>query len=79
MLILAAGLEDYYVKILIKVALSKKFPNNLSFGMEIREKLVNYVGEKINAMRFNNKGEYLNISVIRTNAQRHLPNYFRKN
>ena len=36
--------------------------------MEIRDKLVNYVGEKINALRFNEPGNYQNISVVRTNA-----------
>ena len=61
-----------------KVALSKKFPKNLSFGMEIRDKLVNYIGEKIIALRHNEPGQYENISVIRNNAQRHITNYFRK-
>ncbi len=46
--------------------------------MEIRDKLVNYVGEKILALRTNEPGNYQNISVIRTNAQRHITNYFRR-
>jgi len=60
------------------VALSKKFPNNVSFGMEIRDKLINYIGEKIVALRHNEPGHYQNISCVRTNAQRHITNYFKK-
>ena len=33
------------------VALSEKYPEKISFGIEIRDKLVNYVGEKIRGMR----------------------------
>jgi tRNA G46 methylase TrmB len=40
------------------VALSKKFPKNISFGMEIRDKLINYIGEKIVALRHNEPGHY---------------------
>ena len=40
-----------------RVALSKNFPNVLSLGLEIRDKLVNYVGEKIRALRIENPGE----------------------
>jgi tRNA (guanine-N7-)-methyltransferase len=39
------------------VALSQKFPDNLSFGMEIRDKLCNYVGEKIKALRIEHPGQ----------------------
>ena len=39
------------------VALSKSFPNVLSLGIEIRDKLVNYVGEKVRALRIENPGE----------------------
>jgi Predicted S-adenosylmethionine-dependent methyltransferase len=39
------------------VALSQKFPDNLSFGMEIRDKLCNYVGEKIRALRIEHPGQ----------------------
>ena len=36
--------------------------------MEIRDKLVNFIGEKTVALRHNHPGEYQNISVVRTNA-----------
>jgi len=45
------------MKIYFSVALSKSFPNVLSLGIEIRDKLVNYVGEKIRALRIENPGE----------------------
>lgn len=57
-------------------ALSEHFPNKYTLGMEIRGKVVNYVGEKIRALR--NEGRCHNVSVIRTNAMRHLPQYFQK-
>jgi len=39
------------------VALATHFPDNLSYGMEIRDKLCNYVGEKIKALRIENPGQ----------------------
>ena len=45
--------------------------------MEIRDKLVNYVGEKIRGLRAK-EDEFHNISVLRTNTMRHLTNYFRE-
>lgn len=45
--------------------------------MEIRDKLVNYIGEKIRAFRLS-EDKCHNISVIRTNCMRHLTNYFRQ-
>lgn len=59
-------------------ALSQNFPNKNSFGIEIRDKVVNYVGEKIQALRYN-EDKYHNISVIRHNSMRHLTNFFRPN
>ena len=39
---------------------------------------MNYVAEKIHAMRVQNPGDYKNIGVTRTNSMRHLTQYFRK-
>lgn len=58
--------------------MAKKFPEKLVFAMEIRDKLVNYLAEKIRALRIeSNHKEYGNVSVIMTNAMRHIINYFR--
>lgn len=46
-------------------------------GMEIRDKIVNFVGEKIRAHRVQ-KNQCHNISVLRTNTMRHFLNYFRE-
>lgn len=47
--------------------------------MEIRGKVVNFVGEKIRAMRIeSNHQECNNISVVRTNSMRHLIQYIPK-
>lgn len=47
--------------------------------MEIRDKVTNYVVEKINTMRINSKyKDYMNIAVVRTNTIKTLHNYFKK-
>jgi len=58
------------------VKLSPMFPDKLMVGMEIRDKVTNYVRERIDHLR--KGGECHNISVMRTNAQKYLPNYFHK-
>jgi tRNA (guanine-N7-)-methyltransferase len=37
-----------------------------------------YVKERIASLRRDNPGQYGNITAIRTNGQKYLPNYFRK-
>ena len=63
--------------VILIVALAKIEPNKLAMGFEIRDKVVNFVGEKIRARRMQNDDCH-NISVLRTNSMRHLTNYFRK-
>ena len=47
--------------------------------MEIRDKVTNFVVEKINAKRINSQyKDYLNIAVVRTNTMKTIHNYFRK-
>jgi tRNA (guanine-N7-)-methyltransferase len=64
-------------------ALSPIFPDNLLLGMEIRIQVTDYVAQKISALRTQSteagdtKG-YQNISVVRGNAQKFLPNFFEK-
>jgi tRNA (guanine-N7-)-methyltransferase len=41
------------------VALAEKFPDKLSFGMEIRDKLCNFIGEKIRALRLEHPGKVI--------------------
>ncbi|KAJ1609586.1 putative methyltransferase-related [Cryptosporidium canis] len=55
------------------VWLSEHFKDKLSLGLEIREKVTNYVGERILSMQQSGTGR--NISVIKTNAMKYLPNY----
>eukprot|EP01135_Chromosphaera_perkinsii_P003634 Nk52_evm13s250 gene=Nk52_evmTU13s250 len=60
------------------VELSPLFPKTLMLGMEIRVKVSDYVNDRILALRERNPGSYQNVSIIRTNAMKYLPNYFRK-
>lgn len=70
-----------YGGLLIK--LSSILPETLLLGMEIRLKVSDYVQDRIKALRETSTKEssshgYQNIACIRTNAMKHLPNYFTK-
>ncbi|KAG8076179.1 hypothetical protein GUJ93_ZPchr0006g46241 [Zizania palustris] len=60
------------------VGLSTLFPDTLMIGMELRDKVTEYVKERILALRASNSGMYDNISVVRTNSMKYIPNYFRR-
>ncbi|AFZ80214.1 tRNA guanine-n-7-methyltransferase, putative [Theileria equi strain WA] len=60
------------------IYLSKLYPKELSLGMEIRDKVTNFVGKRILSLRKQHPGEYLNVSVVRTNSMKFLPNYVSK-
>ena len=61
------------------IALAPHFPESLILGMEIRLQVETYVHEKIRALRHkHDSGKYDNISVLRANAMKFLPNFFEK-
>ncbi|CAN6448577.1 unnamed protein product [Victoria cruziana] len=60
------------------VQLSALFPDTLMLGMELRDKVTEYVKERISALRSSSPGQYGNISVVRTNSMKYIPNYFVK-
>eukprot|EP00922_Rhytidocystis_sp_ex-Travisia-forbesii_P073020 GHVS01108838.1.p1 GENE.GHVS01108838.1~~GHVS01108838.1.p1 ORF type:complete len:356 (+),score=61.35 GHVS01108838.1:69-1136(+) len=62
------------------VFLSPRFPSLLMMGMEIREKVANFVAERIRRLRAEHRKEglYTNISVLKSNVMKFLPNYIRK-
>jgi len=60
------------------VKLSPLFPDHLAVGMEIRDKVSQYVKERCTALRRELPGQYENISCIRTNSMKYLPNFFTK-
>lgn len=60
------------------VALAPLFPDTLMLGMEIRAQVTQYVHERLLALRQENTGKYQNVSVMRANAMKFLPNYFEK-
>ncbi|CAG8602593.1 22992_t:CDS:2 [Gigaspora margarita] len=59
-------------------SLSTLYPETLMLGMEIRVKVEEYVREKIIALRLQHPGQYQNISIIRMNVMKFLPNFFEK-
>ncbi|KAF3569220.1 hypothetical protein DY000_02011347 [Brassica cretica] len=62
------------------ISLATLFPETLMIGMELRDKETEYVKELILALRKTSSGggEYENISVVRTNSMKYVPNYFEK-
>ncbi len=60
------------------MGLSTLFPDHFTLGLEIRDKVVEYVEERIQKLRNENASKYENVSVIRANAMKYFPNYFKK-
>jgi tRNA (guanine-N7-)-methyltransferase len=60
------------------VELSPMFPETLMLGLEIRVKVSDYVHDRVLALREEHPGAYQNVSVLRTNAMKYLPNLFHK-
>ncbi|XP_008842266.1 tRNA (guanine-N(7)-)-methyltransferase isoform X4 [Nannospalax galili] len=60
------------------VALSPLFPDTLILGLEIRVKVSDYVQDRIQALRATPGGGFQNIACLRSNAMKHLPNFFCK-
>lgn len=60
------------------MSLATKFPDKLMLGMEIRHKVEEYVKRRIVAYRLQHSGSFENISVIRMNAMKFMPNFFKK-
>ena len=61
--------------------LAPAFPDKLILGMEIRVQVTQYVEDRIIALRNKHKDDkvnFQNISVLRGNAMKFLPNFFQK-
>ena len=62
--------------LLVKIA--PAFPRHFAIGLEIRDKVSQYVKERCKALCQHHKGVYDKISCIRTNSMKFLPNFFQK-
>lgn len=63
------------------ISLAPMFPDTQILGMEIRLQVSEYVKRRIAALRDQHRdttGDYQNISIIRGNAMKFLPNFFEK-
>ncbi|KAH7884583.1 putative methyltransferase-domain-containing protein [Phlebopus sp. FC_14] len=65
------------------IALAPLFPNTLMLGMEIRVQVTQYVQDRISALRMTSAtsstpAPYQNVSIVRANAMKFLPNFFPK-
>lgn len=65
--------------------LAPMYKDTLMLGMEIRDQVAEFVDKKIKALRINAAAaedstahDYQNISVIRANAMKFLPNFFKR-
>ncbi|KAG1725346.1 putative methyltransferase [Suillus paluster] len=59
------------------ITLAPLFPDTLMLGLEIRVQVTQYVHDRITALRATST-QYQNVSVIRANAMKFLPNFFPK-
>ncbi|CAO3598773.1 unnamed protein product [Absidia cylindrospora] len=64
----------------LMIALAPLFPDTLMMGMEIRSKVQDYVYQRIKALRDTHAdlNGYQNVSIMRMNAMKFLPNFFEK-
>ncbi|KAK3995845.1 putative methyltransferase-domain-containing protein [Cladorrhinum sp. PSN332] len=62
------------------VALAPAMPQTLVLGLEIRVSVTQFVEDRIKVLRHQNPGTklYQNVSVLRANTMKFLPNFFRK-
>ena len=60
------------------IRLAEAYPDTLMVGLELRDKVAEYVRERLACLRHERPGQYQNASVLRTNGMKFLPNYFRK-
>ena len=67
------------------IKLAELYPDKLSLGLELRDKVTEYVAARIETLRENaakagggeSTTDYGNVAVLRANAQKDLPHYFR--
>lgn len=62
----------------LTVRLADAYPDKLVMAMELRDKVTEYVKERILVLRKQFPGKYQNCSVVRTNAMKFITNYFKK-
>eukprot|EP00164_Ancoracysta_twista_P008706 GFYU01012662.1.p1 GENE.GFYU01012662.1~~GFYU01012662.1.p1 ORF type:complete len:257 (+),score=56.29 GFYU01012662.1:47-817(+) len=62
----------------LTVALAKQCPDKVILAMEIRDKVTQYVQQRLEDLQNKCPGEYGNAAAIRTNAMKYLPNYVYK-
>ncbi len=62
----------------LTVGLAEAYPDKLVCGMEIRQKVSEYVKQRVLALRKKEPGKYRNATCIRTNTMKHITNYFQK-
>ncbi|KAK7051087.1 tRNA (guanine-N(7)-)-methyltransferase (tRNA(m7G46)-methyltransferase) [Paramarasmius palmivorus] len=63
------------------ISLAPLYPDTLMLGMEIRVQVSQYVQDRISALRTGASADgpnYQNVSIVRANAMKFLPNYFTK-
>lgn len=62
----------------LTIALSTLLPDSTILGLEIRDKVTEYVRLRIAALRKDHPGQYQNCSVLRSNTMKFMPNLFAK-
>lgn len=59
-------------------AMAPLYPDAWLVGLEIRERVMEFCEAKLAKLRSEGNGQYDNVTYIRTNAMRFMPNFFKK-
>ena len=62
----------------LTIALSTLLPQQTILGLEIRAKVTEYVRLRVMAHRKESPGQYQNVSVLRSNTMKFMPNFFER-
>lgn len=71
------SLATYLFTVVVQFKFSMQFMIVVLFFIFLVQ-VTEYVKERVLALRASNPGQYDNISVVRTNSMKYIPNYFRK-
>ncbi len=62
----------------LTVRLAEAYPDKLVVGMELRDKVCEYVQRRIAALRVKEPGKFANAACVRANAMKHITHFFER-
>ncbi len=62
----------------LTVRLAEAYPDKLVVGMELRDKVCEYVQRRVAALRVKEPGKFANAACVRANAMKHIAHFFKR-